>query len=349
MFRHLMVPLDDSLLAVDTVRKAVEFARDAGARITFFHAQEDYGASSVGALERVMSPATFNEHMAGEARAILAKAEAVARAAGVAHESLVVRSDRAYEAILEAAVRRGCDLVFIASHGRRGLRSLMLGSQTEKVLQHATLPVLVSAVESNLADAAMRVPLAILGDEHRSLAAVIHALEFLVRQARDTARPPSFPLLRAMVHYIKAFPEALHHPKEESYLFRKLAERTGEYDATLEELRRQHEAGRERVAELEDSIAAYERDAHAFSRFAAAAASFAASQMEHMALETKVILPAAREHLTEEDWAGIAEAFAGNGDPRFSLDNDEEYRQLFARILNLAPADVVGGAAHAHR
>ena len=56
-----------------------------------------------------------------------------------------------------------------------------------------------------------------------------------------------------------------------------------------------------------------------------------------MALEAKVIIPAARKHLTAEDWAEIGAAFAGNGDPRFSVDNDEEFRQLFARILNLAP------------
>ena len=62
--------------------------------------------------------------------------------------------------------------------------------------------------------------------------------------------------------------------------------------------------------------------------------------MQHMALETKVILPAARKHLTDDDWAEIGAAFAGNGDPRFSVDNDEEFRQLFARILNLAPEGV---------
>ena len=55
-----------------------------------------------------------------------------------------------------------------------------------------------------------------------------------------------------------------------------------------------------------------------------------------------MILPAARKHLTAEDWAEIARAFADNGDPRFSADNDEEFRQLFARILNLAPDLVVG-------
>src|SRR5215471_10895225 len=122
MYRHVMVPLDDSPLAVDTVRQAVEFARTLGAKVTFFHAQADYGASSIGALERVMAPAAFNEHMAGEARAILAKAEVVARVAGVPHDSAVMTSDRPHEAILAAAEARGCDLIFISSHGRRGLK-----------------------------------------------------------------------------------------------------------------------------------------------------------------------------------------------------------------------------------
>jgi len=59
-------------------------------------------------------------------------------------------------------------------------------------------------------------------------------------------------------------------------------------------------------------------------------------------LETKVIVPAARTHLTSEDWAEIGAAFASNGDPRFSVDNDEEFRQLFVRIMNLAQAQVAG-------
>ena len=84
MYRHLMVPLDVSPLSVDTVRKAVEFARVLGAKVTFLHAREDYGTSSDGALERVIcAGSSSTEHMAGEARAILSKAEVVAREAGV--------------------------------------------------------------------------------------------------------------------------------------------------------------------------------------------------------------------------------------------------------------------------
>ena len=90
MYRHLMVPLDDSPLSVDTVGRAVELARALGAKVTFFHAQGRLRrVEQLGALERVMSPAAFNENVAGEARALLAKAEVVARDGGRAHDSLV--------------------------------------------------------------------------------------------------------------------------------------------------------------------------------------------------------------------------------------------------------------------
>jgi nucleotide-binding universal stress UspA family protein/hemerythrin-like domain-containing protein len=344
MYRHLMVPLDDSPLSVDTVGRAVELARTLGAKVTFFHARADYGGTSVGALERVMSPAAFNENVAGEARALLAKAEVVAREAGVAYESIATTSDRPHEAILDAAEARGCDLIFMASHGRRGVKSLMLGSQTQKVLQHTTIPVLVSAVESNAVAPAYAAPAAIIRDEHRSVAAVIHGLQYLVREARNSATPPQIPLLRAMLYYINAFAEKLHHPKEDAYLFNKLRQRTPEFNDTLDELERQHVAGHELVADLEKNLDRYESDASTgFAGFAAAVERFASAQWEHMNLETKVVMPAAQKHLTNEDWAEIGQAFAENGDPRFSVDTDEEFRQLFARILNLAPEHVVGG------
>ena len=346
MYRHLLVPLDDSPLAVDIVHQAVTFARTLGAKVTFFHARADYGASSVGALERVMSPATFNDHMAGEARAILAKAEVVARVAGVPHDSAIMTSDRPHEAILHAAEARGCDLIFIASHGHRGIKGLMLGSQTQKILQLTTIPVLVAAVESNMPCAEMLAPLTTIRDEHRSIAAVIHGLEFVARQARDHGIPPSFPLLRAMLHYLVAFPEELHHPKEDAYLFRKLRQRTSEFDATLDELERQHVTGHRLVEELARSIDVYEASpTSGFPGFAEALARFSTAQIQHMALEAKVIVPAARAHLTCEDWAEIGAAFAANGDPRFSTDNDEEFRELFTRIVNLTRAPVASTPA----
>jgi nucleotide-binding universal stress UspA family protein/hemerythrin-like domain-containing protein len=343
MYRHILVPIDDSPLSIDTVQQAVSFARSIDAKVTFFHAQADYASSSLGALERVMSPAAFNEEVAGEARALLAKAEVVARTAGVAHDSIAITSDRPHEAILGAAETRGCDLIFMASHGHRGVKGLVLGSQTTKVLQRATVPVLVASVESNFAVTAADTALAILRDEHRSLAAVIHGLEYLVREARDAKTPASVPLLRAMVHYVREFPEKLHHPKEDKYLFPLLRARTSEYDDSLDALDAQHRTGSALVDALDAAVGAYESDpARALSALANAVSRFASAQMEHMMLEAKVVIPAASKHLTEQDWNTIANAMRDNGDLRFSVDADEEYRHLFARILNLAPAGVVG-------
>ena len=185
----------------------------------------------------------------------------------------------------------------------------------------------------------------IIRAEHRSLAAVLDALNYLIDEIREGRMQPDFRLYWAMIHYIEAFPEKLHHPKEDAYLFRKLRARTSEFDATLDELERQHVLGHAHVEELEQSIAGYETDpAGGFARFAAAVQAFATAQTEHIALEFKVIIPAARVHLTEGDWREIGAAFAGNSDPRFSVDNDEEFRQLFARIMNLAPEPVIGHA-----
>jgi len=154
------------------------------------------------------------------------------------------------------------------------------------------------------------------------------------------------PLLRAILHYIKSFPEALHHPKENAYLFRKLRLRTSEFNDTLDELQHQHVEGSKLVAEMDAALDRYEMDAAGgFDRFAEAVKAFAALEWPHMMLETKVILPAAQKYLTAEDWAGMSHAFAQNGDPRFSVDADLEYRHLFSRILNRAPENIIGGTA----
>src|SRR4029453_17728954 len=134
-------------------------------------------------------------------------------------------------------------------------------------------------------------------------------------------------------HYVKAFPETLHHPKEEVYLFRKLRERTHELDAALDELEHQHADNRALVVELETAIAAYEAEpARGFLRFTEAVERFVASQIQHMLLETKVILPAAGRHLKADDWAALAAAFGGNDDPRLTAADDEAFKELFARI-----------------
>jgi nucleotide-binding universal stress UspA family protein len=147
MYRHLLVPLDSSDLSIDVVGNAVGLARSVGARITFFHAVADPDRSLLGDAEilRLVDPADHAYAYAGEVRELLAKAEAAARAFGVPCDSRHVRSDKPAGAIVEAARRAGCDLIFMASHGRRGKLGMALGSETLGVLMSAGLPVLVSS------------------------------------------------------------------------------------------------------------------------------------------------------------------------------------------------------------
>ncbi len=145
MFKHILVPTDGSALSSDTVKRAVTFAREAGARITFFFAKPDYPAAfyGEGALIDPSTPERFFEMADKQARDILDAASRQASAAGVSCNQLAVVNDVPYQAIIDAAASAGCDLIFMASHGRRGLSGLLLGSETQKVLTHSTIPVLV--------------------------------------------------------------------------------------------------------------------------------------------------------------------------------------------------------------
>lgn len=335
MYRHLLVPIDGTDLATETVSSAVEFARSVGARITFFHAQPDFASAVSGEAEivRLTSPADFAYPFQGRARELLAKAESAARALGVPCDSATAVSDSPWRAIIAAAQEAGCDLIYMASHGRRSSIGMMLGSQTLKVLVSAAMPVLVAATSNPPANAQA---IGIIRDEHRSLAAVLHAWLHLLDTGHAPADMPRDRLMRAMLHYVRAFPVALHHPKEDEYLFRKLRERTSRCNAELDELERQHERDRQMLDELAAQVEhhlAGEADAASLRE---AVDRYAHFIWEHMGREEGVILPAAQRYLIPEDWDEINAAFLANGDPRFGGDTDAQFKRLFSRIVNLA-------------
>ena len=183
--------------------------------------------------------------------------------------------------------------------------------------------------------------LTIILDEHRSMAAVTHGLRFLVREMREKGIEPDGKLLWAMLYYIDTFPQKLHHPKEEAYLFRRLKMRTREADKAITELEAQHRTGVEHVKALEMALGRYEAGAPGGREaFMAAAETFADELAMHMAMEENVIIPIAKQHLQPEDWVEIAQAFSANGDPRFGTEPDQEFRSLFSRIVNLAPPPI---------
>ena len=145
MFKHILVPTDGSQLSSDTVKRAIAYARETGAKVTFFFAKPDYPVAfyGEGALIDPTTPDKFAEMAEQQAKEILAAHEAAAKAEGVDCASVSSVSDIPYEAIIAAAEDTGADLIFMASHGRRGISGLLLGSETQKVLTHSKIPVLV--------------------------------------------------------------------------------------------------------------------------------------------------------------------------------------------------------------
>lgn len=145
MFKHILVPTDGSQLSQDTVVRAVSFAREAGARITFFYAEPGVPNAylGLGAISNPHLTQEVHERLDGAAHDILEAAQKVALEAGVECKPLVLIGDRPAALIIQAAESNGCDLIFMASHGRRGVSALLLGSETNKVLTHSKIPVLV--------------------------------------------------------------------------------------------------------------------------------------------------------------------------------------------------------------
>ena len=147
MVKHILLPTDGSKLSNKAVKQAIEFAKALGAKITAVHvvggyhlAQPDEGfvMPDIPALKK-----RFEAEEAARAKKILDSVKKAAQTAGVACDVVVATSDVPYEMIINQATKFKCDLIVMASHGRRGLQGILLGSETQKVLTHSKIPVLV--------------------------------------------------------------------------------------------------------------------------------------------------------------------------------------------------------------
>ena len=343
MHKHLLVPIDGSPLASLNVEQAVALARDHGARITFLHVRADFGRTGEGALLATMDPASFARALTGSSNAWLARAAAAAQAAQVpcSVESRV--GDHAHEAIHATAVERGCDLIVMASHGRTGLRGRFGQSVTARLLELTTLPVLVTRVQANAPLTPEQRALGVIRDEHRSLAAVIHAMQDAVA---ENASPVDFRMLHAAVYYLREFPERLHHRREEETLFHFLRQRAPASQASIAALELQHRQGSAAFARLEGALAAFEASGPAGrAAFAAELEPYAQQQWSHMGQEETEILPMASAHLTAADWQAIASAFESHRDPRFDLETEAGFAGVFRRLMDLAAGRGAGPTA----
>jgi nucleotide-binding universal stress UspA family protein len=142
MIKKILLPTDGSELSTKAIAGAIELAAKIGAKIVGVTVVEPYSYSSLSEYR----PESFDDYEARMEKAAaerLENLEKAAKAANVEVQTMVSKSFSPYEAIIDAANKNGCDAIFMASHGRRGLNAVLLGSETQKVLTHSTIPVMV--------------------------------------------------------------------------------------------------------------------------------------------------------------------------------------------------------------
>lgn len=145
MFKHILIPTDGSALSKKAIVQGVKFAQETGAKVTGFFAAPPYRPQVYDDFipANYMSPKQHEEATAKLAAKYLSVIEKCCKDSGVPYQGLHAASEYPAEAIIEAAKGRKCDLIFMASHGRKGLAGVLLGSETAKVLTHSKIPVLV--------------------------------------------------------------------------------------------------------------------------------------------------------------------------------------------------------------
>ena len=144
MYKHILISTDGSDVAQKDVDQGLALAKALGARVTLITVTESfpiYASAGAGWVSTEM--ANYDDIQKEHAEKILATAKQAADGLGVTAETLYVPNASPAEAIVEAAKSRGCDMIAMASHGRRGIGRLLLGSQTSEVVSHAPVPVLV--------------------------------------------------------------------------------------------------------------------------------------------------------------------------------------------------------------
>lgn len=150
MFKNILLPTDGSQFSEEAIKQCIELARLINAKITGFHAEPKHSLLVYGAYAEMgdvdTAPPSKGELERSEevaAKKFLAVIETAAKQAGVACECFYRPDNHPFDAIIKAAEEKGCDLIFMASHGTRGREGLVIGSETNKVLTHTEIPVLV--------------------------------------------------------------------------------------------------------------------------------------------------------------------------------------------------------------
>ncbi len=186
----------------------------------------------------------------------------------------------------------------------------------------------------------------IIRAEHRALGAVINNIKAMLIEVQAERMAMDFRLFWAMVYYIDAFPDRLHHPKEDDWLFSRLKQRTQLADSLIDTLQSQHQAEPTALAGMRRALGNYEAGvAGSMEVLQATVANYADFTWKHLRTEENEILPLAETHLLTSDWDDIAHAFAQNADPLVGSTDNALFNALFHDIVKRTPAPLGLGAA----
>jgi hemerythrin-like domain-containing protein len=187
--------------------------------------------------------------------------------------------------------------------------------------------------------------IAIIRAEHRSLGAVINNIKAVLQEVQAGRMAMNFKLFWAMVYYIDAFPDRLHHPKEDDWLFARLSARTPLADNLIAELQSQHQMEPQGLAGIRRALGNLEAGvAGSMEVLQTTVTAYAHFTWKHLRAEENELLPLAEAHLLASDWDAIAHAFAQNADPLVGTADNELFDALFHDIVNRTPAPLGLGA-----
>ena len=140
MYKHILIPTDGSELSKLALEEGVALAKALNARVTVITVTAPFQPAAVMLTD---TPERYTEHVAAVAGQNLDEGKKIAAAAGVECDLINIEHEHPYKAIIDTAQKQGCDAIQMASHGRRGVSAIVLGSETLKVLTHSTIPVIV--------------------------------------------------------------------------------------------------------------------------------------------------------------------------------------------------------------
>jgi len=143
MYKHILIPTDGSELSEKALKQGMAFAKSIGAKVTAITVSQTFHTFALDPVMVTDTPEQYQKDCDARAQNYLAVAKNAAQAAGVPYEGMHVMHDHPHEAIINTAKDKGCDLIFMASHGRKGISAVVLGSETVKVLTHSKIPALV--------------------------------------------------------------------------------------------------------------------------------------------------------------------------------------------------------------